>query len=312
MGMRDRDDTNLPAVRNSPEGNGAAIRSFDFGRDAQHRAVRNATWGSSLTSYPLILGGFGLAAAFLLDPSIFLMSLVVGGGGLMMGLGNACYTYFGRGAAIAHRYLQSLNAAIAQERDARLHNLETELRNCEAHINGCDRFAGQAMRQLAKGGEKLESFYVLLNKKLNPEELMAMRVSGTVQQVYVCILDNLRQVVALLQAVSTIDEAEITARVAQLQKKENMTLLEQREMKTLKEQWELRKSKLEEAATLLTENEEALTELDRTAGMIAELETGTREAPLTMEQARKELAGIVRRSAARIASTAAGINLSDE
>ena len=311
MGMRDRDDTNLPAVRNSPADMSVAIKNFDFSPAAQRRAVREVALFGTMTSYPMIAGVFGFIGVVLLDPVLFAISMIVGFGGLIVGFGNIFYTFRHRGREIAHTYLQSLNQMIVDQRDAKLQTIERELEDCGAHVNGCNRVAQQGSAQFRKGKEKLENFYLILGKKLSSTELMALRFSGTAEQLYLCVLDNLRQMTILLQSVSTIDERELNTRLDAFERMAERSLLDEREMQALKEEKHLRESKLEEVATLLTENEEALADLDAFAVTVADMKTDSREAAMRMEDARNELAETVRRIGARFSTRAAAITIEE-
>ncbi|MDP3770014.1 MAG: hypothetical protein U1A23_02195 [Candidatus Sungbacteria bacterium] len=272
--------SSVPAVRDP-------IRDLDFSRDAQKRVVRKATWLSGLTSYPLILGIMSGGAAIALEPAFFFFSVLFAAGGIIVGLGNAFYTSQYRAQTIRYQYLESLKQVIVRQCEKKFENLEKELNECGEQISGCERVAGQGRAQFIKGYEKLKNIEELLRKKLDPHELMSLGFSGTANQVYTCVLDNLRNMVVLLQSVSTINEEEIKMRLLRLEAKEKHSSLDEREAGTLREQLKLRNEKLEEVALLLIENEEALTGLDQTATTIAELDTGRREASVTMEQARR-------------------------
>lgn len=301
MGLRDGDGTGPPAVRRpSMPAVRDPIRDLDFSREAQKRVVRNATWLGSLTSYPLILGIMGGGAAIVLEPAFFFISVMIGIGGTIVGLGNAFYTSQYRAGTIKYQYLESLNQAIVRQREEKLENLEKELEYCGDHLSGCESVAGRGRAQFTKGREKFNNIEELLKKKLDPHELMSLGFFGTANQVYTCVLDNLRNMVILLQSVSAINEEEINMRLLRLEAKEKRSVLDEREVATLGEQLMLRNEKIEEVAVLLIENEEALTGLDKTAITIAELDTGRREARVTMEEAARDLAEFVQRTAARL------------
>ena len=303
ISSQDRGSPEVPAVRQSSvPAMKDPIRDLDFSRAAQNRMVRKATWLGSLTSYPLILGIMSGGAAIILEPAFFLISVMIGIGGTVIGLGNAFYTSQYRANRIKQYYLQSLKEEIARQKEERLKNLEQELECCGSHISGCQRVSRQGHAQFLKGKEKLENILDLLNKRLNPYELTALEFEGNVVQVYACLLDNLRTMVILLQSVSTIDKEEIKRRLNELEHMTHRSSLDDREIRTLQEQLELREQKFAEVADLLIENEEALTGLDQTATTIADLDTGRREARTTMEEARQDLMDFVQRTAVRLHS----------
>jgi len=150
--------------------------------------------------------------------------------------------------------------------------MQKELVECKS-IQGVEHFAAQGAEQFTRIREKFENLREILAQKLNTGELTYGRYFGTAEQVYLSVLDNLRDVVNLLNSVSSIDADYINSRLYELSKHKNPTEADKQEVETLNERKQLRESQSQKVDVLLTLNEKAMTQIDQTTAAIAEMKT---------------------------------------
>ncbi len=265
----------------------------DFSKEATRKAVLNTSLQKSVTLYPAAIGIIGALTMALLDVS--LITFLMTAGGLGIGIGSWVVNYCVRGNFLEAQHIQKLHKALVLERERALKNLERELGECcGANEGEVKNYARQAQEQFRMAQGKLETLLSLLKDKLSENELTAIRYSGTAEQVYLSILDNLRKIAGLIKSANAIGEGYIDERLKELERLKNPAEADQKEMATISERRKLRESQLEKINNLLTSVEEALTQIDKTTAVIADMKALKGEASVDLETAKEELGNLIK------------------
>jgi hypothetical protein len=252
---------------------------------AIRRAVLSASLQHPSVVYPAAIGVLGGLGAVLLaagSPVVLAATATAGGAALVA----AAVNYFLRHDRIAGTYVEALRSQMAAERQARIADLEADLK--EVHSQ-------EGAMQLARFVEKIETFQAILSEKLAPSELTFARFSAIAEAVFLAGVDNLRAIHLSLKAQGTIDQPYIRNRIAALEKKLGSDQPGD-ELTGLRGQLAQAENLLTRVKTRLGENELALAELDRATGAIGDMRTESTRATLDMETAMAELARIAQRS----------------
>ncbi|MBI4349476.1 MAG: hypothetical protein HY553_21755 [Elusimicrobia bacterium] len=242
----------------------------DFSRDATRKAVLRAALENPLTMYSTGVGLLGTLAVGLFGAA----AAPVAVGGLGLGLASGLFTYFVRGNAVADRHVKALYEELQKQRQALMARLEKSLKDLARDAQGevCEQ-ADQGAKQFRMARERFESLQRTLDDKLQPGELTYSRYLGASEQVYLSVLDNLSVVAALLSSVSAIDPRYIAARKKALLALTSPPEADRKELKTISERERLLSDNLEKVNSLLTSNEEAITNMDKLGVALAEIRT---------------------------------------
>ena len=263
--------------------------------DFSGRAVKKAVQAESLF-HPVSLYSSSLGLLSGLGWYLFDMSMLGAGmaGLLCLGAGTAVVNMFFRRDIIARQYLDRLSARFAKERAGLLQTISTDLEKC-SHIKGAEQYGRQAQQQSVFIKEKYDKFRTMLDQKLKRGELTYARFLGAAEQVYLGGLDTLRQVVVLLESVSTIDPDYIAKRLAELERVADPDPADEREYATLKKRLGLMEQQLKQVNSLLTDNEESMTIMSQSIATVAQMRTGGDLASMDMETAMENLQEIASR-----------------
>lgn len=249
-----QEEKNLPPAR-------------DFAPSALKRAVRAEALTHPLTLYPSVVGVLGgLAWALFGSPLL----LGVAFGGIVLGLSGLTVNYFFRDSVFAKRYVEQLKKVAAEREQALLDGLRTGLQACQS-IPGAEEYSLQALEQFVRIRQKYENIMKLLDQKLGSGELALGGIWAASEQVHLGVLENLRRIEHLLQSIATIDETYIHQRLHRLSQLSRLDEADIREVETLKKRKALREEQLHTVNELLTQNEEALTQLEETAVAVADI-----------------------------------------
>ena len=261
-------------------------KAVDFSKPAVARAVLKTTASHPMSIYPTVLAVLGALSAALFGPA----ELLIWGssGALGLGLVSWLINYGMRRDSFASRYLERAHARLEEQTQARLETLKVELE--ELGLN-------QGVEQLAKFRDKLQNFKGLLERKLDPSELTYGRYLGIAEQVYLAAVDNLHEATLGLRAVSTVDLDYIDKRLRELERITSPKEEVAGEIKSLRERRELHGEQSKKVADLMSRNESAMTELDRTSAAIASIKTTPGHASMDFETAMSELALMANRAA---------------
>ena len=288
--------------RDSPGKKDGAKRrptTSDFSNEAVGKIVNKEIFQHWSLLYPAFIAAAGGLGAFLISPFLF---GVVAAGGVGAALLSVGVNYF-RKDAIADRHIKRLLEEMAAYRERTREELREELAECRT-VKGGEGYAEQGEAQFSQVQVKFEAFTKLLAKKLDPGEMTFNRYLGTAEQLYLAVMDNLRDIVNLLKSVDAIDIDYIAERFKALEKimaaarkrGEEPHQADSDEVATLNKSKELYSKNLELVNVLLTKNEEALTQLDEVTAAIAREMRTTAEAKVDMETARKQLEELARRA----------------
>jgi hypothetical protein len=256
----------------------------DLSPSAIRRAVLSASLQHPSVIYPAALGVLGGVGALVITGSPVLLAATAAAGGCA--LIGAAVNYFLRHDRIAGSYVEALRSQMAQERKARIADLEADLNEVHSEEGGM---------QLERFVEKIETFQSILSEKLSPSELTFARFSAIAEAVFLAGVDNLRAIHLSLKALASIDQPYIRKRIDGLEKKDTADQ-PSNELTGLREQLAQAGKLLSRVKTRLGENELALAELDRATAAIGDMRTESSRATLDMETAMAELARIAQRS----------------
>jgi hypothetical protein len=139
--------------------------------------------------------------------------------------------------------------------------------------------------QLNAVQEKRDSLVGVLNSRLEAGEITYARYLSSAQRVYLAALENLREVAVAEQSVSAIDDDYIGRRLEDLVDQEGAAAITERT--SLEDRRSLREMQEKKVASLLAQNETAMTVLDRTATALADASIGRK--PQGAQAAMKDL-----------------------
>ena len=268
-----------------PAGNES--QQADFSAKAVSRAVLKSTAQNPLVLYPVTIGILGALAAALLSPmTIFIAAAAVG---TALGLGTWLLDATLRREKHAGEYLRRMHQLLAQRVELSIGRLQRDLEEMGSELG---------LSQLLRLGEKYEAFQGLLQRKLDPNELTYSRYLGMTEQVFLAGLDNLTRVTNILQGINVINEKHIRKRLLELDAIPVRKPTHDSEYQALSDRLALKGSQTEKIETLLTQNETAMTQIDRIMAAIAEMDTSRPRATMDMESAMQELQHLAERSQA--------------
>ncbi len=134
----------------------------------------------------------------------------------------------------------------------------------------------QPFEQMVALGQKRAALLKVLDRRLDRNELTYSRYLSTSQEVYRSALDNLHEVAVATDSLRSIDAGYIDRRLAELDRAGSDSDSKQRERETLTKRAELRDDQVARIERLLSQNEAALTTLDRTTSALADVPVGQR------------------------------------
>jgi hypothetical protein len=258
---------------------------LDFSPAAIRRQVVREAIQKPYVLYPIATAILGGVAALLLGPSTLFLGAAIAGS--LVGAGAWLIDTTLRKEAHVARHLSRLRQILAERVTESIHNLERDLK-AVGSLEGLD--------QLVRLQAKYTTFEELLRGKLNKNELTYDRYLGMTEQVYLAGLDNLNSIAAIKKSISAMDLDHIRKRGRELAQLVSPSSAEKKELAALKERHQLRKSQEEKISILLSQNEEAMTTMDRLMAALAEMNPGLSRATMGMEDAMDELERLAERS----------------
>lgn len=271
---------------------GGLPRVGNFGPKAVQRAIRNEALTHPATLYPGVVGILGGLAGFLFGSSLL---LGVGFGAALLGLTGLTVNYFFRDKTFANRYIERLKQQTAAQEELLLKNLQEDLVQCRS-IAGAEEYGEQALAQFTKIEEKYGKLNTLLEHKLGSGEFALGGIWAANEQVYLGVLENLKEIVSVVHTISTIDSSYIHDRLKKLSRLRKPTAADKREAETLIKRKRIRDEQLEKVNELLTRNEEALTQIEEATVAVAEIRADDRFTTIDTAdsvQRLRELAGTI-------------------
>jgi len=267
------------------------MTQIDFSQNAIKNEVTSRILQHPISIYAILFGGVGLF--FWLINLFGGVILFVAIGVLAVGAISFIVNYF-RKDSIQMKYVTLLNTQMQQHKERLVTRLKQKLEKFR-EAQRLSLYSTQAEEQYEKVREKFDTFTDILQSKLDPTEIAFQRFLGTVEQLYLAILDNLEKVVLTLEGMHTTKLDYIEKRLRHLHALDNPEQADLDEIETLnkrKESWETRREKVNK---LLTHNEQAMTEIDLAMSGITEAETKAGRASVDMEYARDELDRLIER-----------------
>lgn len=263
----------------------------DFSQQAIGKAVLRNTIQHPLTLYPLVLGVLGTAASLVLELpfAVLLGSISAMGGGVMGWVLN----FFFRGDVFATRYIQGCQEAVALQRHRLMETMHEALVQCRS-IAGAESLCEQGIAQLEQAQKRLANLREILEERVHSNELIYTRYLGAAEQVYLSVLDNLRDMTTILKSVSAIDTEYIAHRMNELRRLDKPTDADREENETLVKRKALRDQQLQKVNVLLTRNEEAMTQMDDAGASVANMDTDDSRTSIDLETAIEELQKLAR------------------
>lgn len=257
----------------------------DFSKSAIQRAVRNEALTHPMTLFPGVLAVLGGLAWGLFGIPLFLWGAF---GGAFIGATSLIVNYCFRDRTLGAKYVQRLSEQLAARQEQVFSSLNEDLKACSS-IPGGEGHVTQALEQFTRIRQKYDNLQRLLEQNLGSGLLLEGRIWGASEQVYLGVLDNLRQVVTILQSIATIDPHYINEQVRQLSRLRKPSDADQRELATLNKRAKLRKSQLEKVNDILSRNEEAMTQIEEATTALASMQAGDSFAEVDPEISIREL-----------------------
>ena len=258
---------------------------LDFSPSAIRRQVVREAIQKPYVLYPIATAILGGVAVLLLGPSTLFLGAAVAGS--LIGVGAWLIDTTLRKEKHVASHLSRLRQVLAERVTDSIHNLERDLKAVGSR---------EGLDQLVRLQAKYTTFEELLRSKLNKNELTYDRYLGMTEQVYLAGLDNLNSIAAIKKSISAMNLDHIRKRGRELTRLANPNSAEKKELAALKERHQLRKSQEEKVSILLSQNEEAMTTMDRLMAALAEMNPGLSRATMGMEDAMEELERLAERS----------------
>jgi hypothetical protein len=272
-------------VASAPPAESLSAAPIDFSPQAVRRAVLKQTLQRPRVLYPAAIGCLGGLAALLLGPAaIFVVPALLG---LTVGAGSWAIDNTISQQKNSAEYLLRLRERISGQRSNSLARLQVNL----------DALGFQAgLSQLDQLQRKFDAFQSLLARKLNPQELTFGRYLAMTEQVFLAGIDNLNRVADTLLALATIDVAKLQARIHALETDNIESKGQDLETQTLRDRIVFHDRQRERIDQWLAVNETAMSQMDQVMAAIADLDTSTGHASMTMETAMQELKTLAERA----------------
>ncbi len=264
----------------------------DYGPSAIRGAVLDAGLKHPATIYPIALGAGAGVVGFLfgIQSLYFAAAAGIAGGPLW-----AAIQILLLGGRNGRQYIKGLNGHQEEYERYLIDMIEENLEECR-RVKGTKDQARLGIEQLKRIREKFDNVRELLEIKLKGEELTYGRFFGAAKQVSLSVMDNLKNTAGLLKSAGSIRPEYILERLDKLAGSVRQTDAEAKQEKALEESLELYKTQLSKVDSLLTKNEEAMTELEKISAAIAEWQTDGRFSDTDFEFALTRLQELAERA----------------
>ena len=268
------------------------MKQIDFSQHAIKTEVNNRILQHPISIYAILIGCVGVF--FWLIDLIGRPLLYAALGAIGFAVASYLVNYLRKGT-IETGYLARLNARMQKQKQTVIAKLKQRLAHFRK-VEGLARYSRQAEAQFSKVREKFERFQDILSEKLDSREVTYGRFLGTVEQLYLSVLDNLEDATLALETMHSIDMKYIEYRLRELNQLETLEQADKDEVATLEERLRLRETQREKVNKLLTVNEQAMTQIDSSMSGIANTKTRAGRASMDAEFAREELVKLVERT----------------
>lgn len=249
---------------------GSAPTPADY--DNTESVVLKQTGQSLFTLGPL---GIGVLGACAVASPFAAVGFVIGG----IGCSAASWFINHRLNAdkLALRYRESLHKRFDDYRIVQLRALARALREAECV---------QGEEQLGQFDTGFKALAEVLHRKLSTQELTYSRYMSNAESIYRSGVKNLEKVIDLLTSVRDIKIEDARKKSAKLSRIAARSESQDRELSAFKEREKIYDNVQEQVASLLAENEDALTTLNKAAVAAANIET-TSEMEMAMSELKR-------------------------
>ena len=261
--------------------------------ESMKRVVLSRTLQHPLTLYPTAVGVLGAVGIGLFGPVTVAVAAAVAG--LGFGLGHLATQVLMRPESIAAAHFKEMHEKLLRRREATIAHLEQRLAQSAAQ-DGPNGYGDQALKQFNMVQKRFETMQTLLTTKFETTELTYSRYFVAGEQAFLAVLDTLEGIVSRLQSASAIEPGYHQERVQALKRQKPLAPADQDELRTLEERMELRETQLDAVNSLLTFNENAITEFDRVNAAIAEVKGVKAQTSVDLDSAMKELEALAQRA----------------
>ncbi len=257
------------------------------------RVVLARTLQHPLTLYPTAVGVLGAVGIGLFGPVTVAVAAAVAG--LGVGLGHLVTQVLVRPDSVAAQHYRELHERLSAKRAGMITDLESRLKE-SASLEGCKTPTDQALKQFRMVRTRFETMQNLLGGKFEPTELTYSRYFVAGEQAFLAVLDTLDGIAARLQSACAIEPKYYEERLNATRRQKSLAPADEEELRTLKDRMSLRDSQLDSVNTLLTFNENAITEFDRVNAAIAEIKGVKSQTSVDLDSAMRELELLAQRA----------------
>lgn len=258
-------------------------RNVDFSKKAINREVTRESFRKPYVYYPMVAGAIAAVTAVITGGAT---AAAVAATGLLIGAAGWVYNMtLGRQKHVSE-YLKSMNEILANKTQDSIADLRDELK------------AGlepQGLKQQELVENKYAAFNKVLETKFNKNEITYGRYHAMVEQVFLAVLDNLKQITHIRKTINAIDEEHVVRRIRQLER-ERQTTAVRRELDALVSRYHLLQNQRELVQEKLAQNEAAMTKMDEVMAAVSAINPAQSHASLDMEQAMEELADLANKA----------------
>lgn len=245
------------------------------------RSVLLDTLQRPLALYPVVIAILGLFYCLMIEPLAMLWALA--GFAFTLAIVYWLIAYFIRGQSFALNAVAAFHQDIVSQREAAISKLQQQLAEFEQ---------AQGAAQVQQLKQKFDAFQDVLNLKLNQQELAYARYLTMAEQVFLAAVDNLNDAVSSLKGIAAIDEKRLKQQLKALGK----TPLEQEQKAALEERLKLFHDTQQRVVSLFTDNEKAMTQLDKVSSQLARISTKQGHANMELEHAMAEMRILAQRA----------------
>jgi hypothetical protein len=262
----------------------------DFSRESIKKTVVKEALTHPATMYPGVIATlFGLAGLLFASPVL----LVAAGGMAVAGASSIVVNYCFRYESVGRQYIEALSTRVLQQKENLVNSLVPDLEKCKQLGQGI--FSQQCLTglyQFNQAKTNYDEVKEILQKKLRGGELLYGRFMGTVEQVYLGVLDNLREIVNTIETMP-----DVAGSREQLETVINLASSEpaKRQIQAMLSRHDLRDAQMQKVESLLATNEEAITELERTIIAATSMKSDSRLSEVSHEEAIDQLKQVAER-----------------
>ncbi len=267
-----------------------STRKVDFSKKAINKEVAKQTIQKPYVLYPTGIAILAGAAALLFGGGSALVAAAATGA--FVGLGSWIFNMTLRKQVHIGEYLARMNSILASQTQRSIGELRTELQRVDEK---------QGFKQIELLQRKYGAFNDILENKFNKGEITFNRYHAMVEQVFLAVLDNLKQITNIKQGINVIDEEHIRDRIQTLER-QKLNATKEQELDALVGRYRLLQNQRDMVQTKLAQNESAMTKMDEVMAAISLINPATSQASMDMEDAMKELEALARRASSYSAS----------